>query len=183
MFLVAIDAGLPIVPVSIDGSRHVMLKGRLMTCPGHVTMTDPRSDSDAGDRARGCQGDWRTASAAIVATADRRRHAMAPRNRYNGRLISAGIASPMHVTAIIAAGGSGSRLGAAVPKQMLEVGGAEPAPRAASKRSRRIPAISDVIVALPPALAANPPAWLAGVRVVDRRRAAAGLGRQRRGRR
>jgi len=39
MFLVAIDAGLPIVPVSISGSRHVMLRGRLMTCPGDVTMT------------------------------------------------------------------------------------------------------------------------------------------------
>jgi 1-acyl-sn-glycerol-3-phosphate acyltransferase len=39
MFLVAIDAGLPVVPVSIAGSRHVMLKGRLMTCPGPVTLT------------------------------------------------------------------------------------------------------------------------------------------------
>lgn len=38
-FLVAIDAGLPVVPVSIAGSRHVMRKGRLMTCPGHVTLT------------------------------------------------------------------------------------------------------------------------------------------------
>lgn len=38
-FAVAIESGLPIVPVSINGSRHVMLKGRLMTCPGHVTMT------------------------------------------------------------------------------------------------------------------------------------------------
>jgi 1-acyl-sn-glycerol-3-phosphate acyltransferase len=39
MFLVAIDSGLPVVPVSIAGSRHVMLKGRLMTCPGDVTIT------------------------------------------------------------------------------------------------------------------------------------------------
>ena len=39
MFLVAIDAGLPVVPVSIAASRHVMLKGRLMTCPGRVTLT------------------------------------------------------------------------------------------------------------------------------------------------
>ena len=38
-FAVAVEAGLPIVPVSISGSRHVMLKGRLMTCPGDVTMT------------------------------------------------------------------------------------------------------------------------------------------------
>lgn len=38
-FVVAIDTGLPIVPVSVAGSRHVMLKGRLMTCPGTVTVT------------------------------------------------------------------------------------------------------------------------------------------------
>ena len=38
-FLLAIDAGLPVVPVSIAGSRFVMLKGRLMTCPGDVTLT------------------------------------------------------------------------------------------------------------------------------------------------
>ncbi|MBI2219733.1 MAG: 1-acyl-sn-glycerol-3-phosphate acyltransferase [Acidobacteria bacterium] len=39
LFLLAIDAGMPIVPVSIAHSRHVMLKGRLMTCPGGVTLT------------------------------------------------------------------------------------------------------------------------------------------------
>jgi 1-acyl-sn-glycerol-3-phosphate acyltransferase len=39
VFLLAIDSGLPIVPVSVSGSRHVMLKGRLMTCPGHVVLT------------------------------------------------------------------------------------------------------------------------------------------------
>src|SRR4029079_15965900 len=39
VFLLAIDSGLPIVPVSVSGSRHVMLKGRLMTCPGHVEAT------------------------------------------------------------------------------------------------------------------------------------------------
>jgi 1-acyl-sn-glycerol-3-phosphate acyltransferase len=38
IFLMAIEAGLPVVPVAIDGSRFVMRKGRLMTCPGHVTM-------------------------------------------------------------------------------------------------------------------------------------------------
>jgi 1-acyl-sn-glycerol-3-phosphate acyltransferase len=37
-FLVAIQAGLPIVPVGVAGSRHVMLKGRLMVCPGTVTV-------------------------------------------------------------------------------------------------------------------------------------------------
>ncbi len=39
LFLLAIESGMPIVPVSVAGSRHVMLKGRLMTCPGHVTLT------------------------------------------------------------------------------------------------------------------------------------------------
>jgi 1-acyl-sn-glycerol-3-phosphate acyltransferase len=39
VFLLAIDSSLPVVPVSISGSRHVMLKGRLMTCPGHVRVT------------------------------------------------------------------------------------------------------------------------------------------------
>ena len=38
-FLVAADAGLPVVPVSIAGSRHVMQKGRLMVCPGQVRVT------------------------------------------------------------------------------------------------------------------------------------------------
>jgi 1-acyl-sn-glycerol-3-phosphate acyltransferase len=37
-FLLAIQAGLPIVPVAISGSRHVMLKNRLMTKPGQVTL-------------------------------------------------------------------------------------------------------------------------------------------------
>jgi len=38
-FLLAIEAGLPIVPLSVDGSRLVMRKGRLMTCPGRVRLT------------------------------------------------------------------------------------------------------------------------------------------------
>jgi 1-acyl-sn-glycerol-3-phosphate acyltransferase len=36
--MLAIEAGLPIVPVAVEGTRHVMLKGRLMTCPGHVKV-------------------------------------------------------------------------------------------------------------------------------------------------
>ena len=27
-----------VVPVAINGTRHVMLKGRLMTCPGDVSL-------------------------------------------------------------------------------------------------------------------------------------------------
>jgi 1-acyl-sn-glycerol-3-phosphate acyltransferase len=37
-FLLALEAGLPIVPLSVVGSRHVMLKGRLATYPGHVRL-------------------------------------------------------------------------------------------------------------------------------------------------
>jgi 1-acyl-sn-glycerol-3-phosphate acyltransferase len=38
-FLIALEAGLPIVPISIQGSRHVMFRGRLMVCPGNVAVT------------------------------------------------------------------------------------------------------------------------------------------------
>ena len=43
LFLTAVEAGLPVVPVAVIGSRHVMLKGRLMTCPGvvEVVVHDP----------------------------------------------------------------------------------------------------------------------------------------------
>jgi 1-acyl-sn-glycerol-3-phosphate acyltransferase len=37
-FLLALEAGLTIVPVTVSGTIHVMKKGRLMTCPGHVTL-------------------------------------------------------------------------------------------------------------------------------------------------
>jgi 1-acyl-sn-glycerol-3-phosphate acyltransferase len=37
-FYLAMQAGLPIVPLSIVGSRHVMRKGQLTTRPGHVTL-------------------------------------------------------------------------------------------------------------------------------------------------
>ncbi len=37
-FLLAIQAGLPVVPVAVSGSRHVMLKNRLMTRPGRVVL-------------------------------------------------------------------------------------------------------------------------------------------------
>ena len=37
-FLLALEAGLPVVPISVIGSRHVMLKGRLATYPGDVRL-------------------------------------------------------------------------------------------------------------------------------------------------
>jgi 2-C-methyl-D-erythritol 4-phosphate cytidylyltransferase / 2-C-methyl-D-erythritol 2,4-cyclodiphosphate synthase len=71
----------------------------------------------------------------------------------------------MHVTAIIAAGGSGRRLGASVPKQLLDVGG-----RTLLERSvdafRSHPAVDDVIVAVPVDMLAAPPSWLDAARNV-----------------
>ena len=37
-FLLALEAGLTIVPLSVSGTIHVMKKDRLMTCPGQVTL-------------------------------------------------------------------------------------------------------------------------------------------------
>jgi 1-acyl-sn-glycerol-3-phosphate acyltransferase len=50
-FLLALEAGLTIVPLSISGTRAVMRKGQLATRPGHVTfqvhepVTAPKIDS------------------------------------------------------------------------------------------------------------------------------------------
>jgi 1-acyl-sn-glycerol-3-phosphate acyltransferase len=62
-FYLALEAGLPIVPISVVGSRHIMLKGRLATYPGEVklvvhepidTRTLTGSDSrEFGERVRG----------------------------------------------------------------------------------------------------------------------------------
>jgi 1-acyl-sn-glycerol-3-phosphate acyltransferase len=38
-FVIAVDAGLPIVPISLSGSRHVMTKGRVTVRRGDVTVT------------------------------------------------------------------------------------------------------------------------------------------------
>ncbi len=47
-FQLALQAGLPVVPLSIVGSRHVMLKGRLATYPGTVRLVvhDPIDTSE-----------------------------------------------------------------------------------------------------------------------------------------
>jgi 1-acyl-sn-glycerol-3-phosphate acyltransferase len=57
-FLLALEAGLTVVPLSVSGTRHVMKKGRLMTCPGQVTLrvhdpvVTPRIESPTPDDAR-----------------------------------------------------------------------------------------------------------------------------------
>jgi 2-C-methyl-D-erythritol 4-phosphate cytidylyltransferase/2-C-methyl-D-erythritol 2,4-cyclodiphosphate synthase len=70
----------------------------------------------------------------------------------------------LHVTAIIAAAGRGVRLGGAVPKQFLDVGG-EPMLARSVRAFLAHPAIAEVIVALSPELAAAPPAYLRVPRV------------------
>ena len=62
----------------------------------------------------------------------------------------------MFVTAIIAAGGAGHRLGAGVPKQLLEVGGMSILRRSVAAFSSH-PQVNEVIVALPPDLVEVPP--------------------------
>jgi 1-acyl-sn-glycerol-3-phosphate acyltransferase len=57
-FYLALQAGLPIVPLSVVGSRHVMLKGRLATYPGDVKLIvhepiDTRALADADPKAFG----------------------------------------------------------------------------------------------------------------------------------
>jgi 2-C-methyl-D-erythritol 4-phosphate cytidylyltransferase/2-C-methyl-D-erythritol 2,4-cyclodiphosphate synthase len=65
----------------------------------------------------------------------------------------------MHVTAIIAAAGRGQRFGGELPKQLVTIDG-----RSILERSTELfvahPAVTDVIVALPPEFVANPPAFL-----------------------
>jgi 1-acyl-sn-glycerol-3-phosphate acyltransferase len=70
-FLLAIQAGLPLVPVTVSGSRHVMLKGRLMTCPGRVRLTVHAPVSTAGleptvEQARALAASVRGTVAALV---------------------------------------------------------------------------------------------------------------------
>ena len=75
----------------------------------------------------------------------------------------------MHVTAIIAAGGTGRRIGSSIPKQMLEIGGRTILERSVSAFTSH-PRVTDVIVAVPAEVAAAPPAWLAtngSVRVIE----------------
>ena len=80
-FYLAMQAGLPIVPLSIVGSRHVMRKGRLTTRPGHVTLIvhepiETRADPDPPTRPRSARWPARRARAIV-----RRRAAECPRLR------------------------------------------------------------------------------------------------------
>jgi len=71
----------------------------------------------------------------------------------------------MHVSAIIAAGGRGSRFGSTQPKQLLALGGVPILKRTVDAFLLGYP-FDEVIVALPEELAANPPSYLDDVMVV-----------------
>jgi 2-C-methyl-D-erythritol 4-phosphate cytidylyltransferase/2-C-methyl-D-erythritol 2,4-cyclodiphosphate synthase len=73
---------------------------------------------------------------------------------YNGRL-----SQPLHVTAIIAAGGRGQRFGGARPKQLLSVGG-RPILERSVMAFLAHPQVDALVVALPQALLDDPPAYL-----------------------
>jgi 2-C-methyl-D-erythritol 4-phosphate cytidylyltransferase/2-C-methyl-D-erythritol 2,4-cyclodiphosphate synthase len=68
----------------------------------------------------------------------------------------------MRVTAIIAAGGSGRRVGGAVPKQLLDLGGRSVLARSVGAFDAH-PSVSDLIVALPPDLVAGGPSMVGPV--------------------
>lgn len=74
----------------------------------------------------------------------------------------------MHVVAVVAAGGQGTRLGTVVPKQFLELGGRSLLERSVTALLSA-PDVVEVIVALPAAHASDPPAYLRQrrVRVVE----------------
>ena len=80
----------------------------------------------------------------------------------------------MQVTAILAAGGRGTRLGADIPKQLLPLGG-RPMLRHSLDVFLAHPAVGEVVVAVPDDWLRDPPACLVGL---DRVRLVAG-GRRR----
>lgn len=71
----------------------------------------------------------------------------------------------MHVTAIIAAAGGGSRLGTGTPKQFLDLAGRSILERSVLAFADHA-SIADLIVALPAAAVAEPPSWFAAHRKI-----------------
>jgi 2-C-methyl-D-erythritol 4-phosphate cytidylyltransferase/2-C-methyl-D-erythritol 2,4-cyclodiphosphate synthase len=67
----------------------------------------------------------------------------------------------VHVTAIIAAGGRGTRFGGALPKQLLPLAG-RPILQHSIDAFLNHARITDLVVAVPPELAATPPEYLRG---------------------
>lgn len=67
------------------------------------------------------------------------------------------------VSAIIAAGGRGTRLGAGIPKQLLAIDGRSPLERCVALFVAH-PGVHELVVALPDEFAADPPPYLTGAR-------------------
>src|SRR4051812_18653978 len=65
----------------------------------------------------------------------------------------------MRVTAILAAGGLGTRIGARVPKQMLMLG-SRPMLQHSFETLRELDAVAEIVVVLPAELASAPPPFL-----------------------
>lgn len=83
----------------------------------------------------------------------------------------------MHVTAIIAAAGEGRRLGAPLPKQLLEIGGRSILERSVAAFAGHA-RVNDVIVVLSEALAGAPPEWMTASSAAARVRIVAGGARR-----
>src|SRR5881394_221172 len=99
----------------------------------------------------------RSPAACTMSSRERSRSGSSAASRhYNQRL-----STPMHVTAIIAAGGRGQRFGGAAPKQLLTIGGRTMLERSVAAFLSH-PGVDEVIVALPSDLLAEPPAYLLG---------------------
>lgn len=83
----------------------------------------------------------------------------------------------MHVTAIIAAAGEGRRLGATVPKQLLDIGGRSILERSVAAFVTH-DRVDDVVVVLPAGLVDGPHQWMDGARSNAVRIVAGGSRRQ-----
>jgi 2-C-methyl-D-erythritol 4-phosphate cytidylyltransferase/2-C-methyl-D-erythritol 2,4-cyclodiphosphate synthase len=74
-------------------------------------------------------------------------------------IMAQSIQPSLHVSAIIAAGGRGSRVGAGQPKQLLEIAGVAMLQRTVEAFLHH-PRVSEVVVALPPEILSAPPPYL-----------------------
>ena len=173
-FLLAIQAGLPIVPLAVIGTRQVMPKGRLRTEPADVRLIvhDPIAPPAIAEPTTQDAKALADRVHAIVAdTVDKLQNCRIAERRKARRELDADLVilsailqfcnPAMFVTAIIAAGGRGLRFGGSRPKQLLAIDG-----RTLLERSVEAflahPSVNEVVVALPPDVAEDPPAYLQG---------------------
>jgi len=71
-FVLAVEAGLDLVPISVDGTRFVMSKGQLTTRPGRVSLRVHAPLSTAGQDVRGARSLAAQAREIVAATLDAR---------------------------------------------------------------------------------------------------------------